>query len=268
LQGRRFGFRGGKVEDPDRQAASGSTAEAVESIPDRIIRVARELINETGDFNLSMRELAARARVSLRTPYQHFGSKGGIITEILHRDQAQYAPMRPRATDAQLVDAFFEVLEASIPFIGARQSFYRALFRASGAYSGGRESEPARENQRGLTLWCRRASRTGLLRPEINPDIAAEALTNIIAAEWRHWANSEFDIALAGLRMGFGFAALLGGLGSPELAEQMRERTAQYQAALEQYEDPSGVVASGVLERQGSSTPNRGRRDAQLAREG
>src|SRR5271168_2287443 len=41
----------------------------------RIIEAARALIRETGNAGLSMRALAARAGVSLATPYNLFGSK-------------------------------------------------------------------------------------------------------------------------------------------------------------------------------------------------
>ena len=224
------------------------TVEVAEGVRDRIVRIARELINETGDFDLSMRDLAARARVSLRTPYQHFGSKSGIITEILHRDQAQYRPLLRRASDEELADALFENIMTGVEFLRARQPFYRALFRATQAYSGGGETEPARENQRTLTAWCRRASKAGLLQPHIVPEIVAEVLTNITAAEYRYWANSSFDIRLAGLRLSFGDAAVLAGLGTEPFAAAMRRKAAEFQIAIQQYEDPSGIEGARLVE--------------------
>ena len=44
-----------------------------------IISAARDLIRETGNAGLSMRGLAARAGVSLATPYNLFGSKRAIV---------------------------------------------------------------------------------------------------------------------------------------------------------------------------------------------
>src|SRR5271156_2538702 len=49
----------------------------------RIIRAARELIRETGNAGLSMRVLAAKAGVSLATPYNLFGSKRAIVLAVL-----------------------------------------------------------------------------------------------------------------------------------------------------------------------------------------
>src|SRR5690349_12874603 len=97
---------------------------AAESVEERLVRVARELINETGDFDLSMRNLAARARVSLRTPYQVFGSKNAIITEILRHDQEQAGFQLTHGSDADLADTLFDQLSRGIKFMGARQPFY------------------------------------------------------------------------------------------------------------------------------------------------
>ena len=49
----------------------------------RIIQAARDLIRDTGDAGLSMRALAARAGVSLATPYNLFGSKRAIVMAVL-----------------------------------------------------------------------------------------------------------------------------------------------------------------------------------------
>ena len=49
----------------------------------RIIAAARDLIKETGDTGLSMRAIAARAGVSLTTPYNLFGSKRAIVIALL-----------------------------------------------------------------------------------------------------------------------------------------------------------------------------------------
>ena len=49
----------------------------------RIVAAARDLIRETGDAGLSMRAIAARANVSLTTPYSLFGSKRAIVIAVL-----------------------------------------------------------------------------------------------------------------------------------------------------------------------------------------
>jgi len=64
------------------------------------------------------------------------------------------------------------------------------------------------------------------------PEIVAEILTNIFAAELRHWANSSFDIKLASLRIRFGIAAVLAGLGSRPFSATMWAYALEFQNAL------------------------------------
>ena len=54
----------------------------------RIVRAARDLIRETGDTDLSMRMLAQRAKVSLSTPYNLFGSKRAVVLAVLEIGRA------------------------------------------------------------------------------------------------------------------------------------------------------------------------------------
>jgi len=48
----------------------------------RLIRAARDLITERADGSFSMQELAARAELSLATPYNLLGSKAAILQEV------------------------------------------------------------------------------------------------------------------------------------------------------------------------------------------
>lgn len=59
----------------------------------RLVRAARELIAEREDGGFSMPELAERAGLSLATPYNLFGSKAAVLTQVFqglvrsfHRD--------------------------------------------------------------------------------------------------------------------------------------------------------------------------------------
>jgi AcrR family transcriptional regulator len=212
--------------------AKPRATDVAESVADRLIRVARDLIDETGGFDLPMRDLAARARVSLRTPYQVFGSKSAIIGEILHRDQEQAGFELLPASDDKLSETLFRQLLRGMEFMGARQPFYRALFKGAQGYSDEDDFDTARGIQKQFTLWCHRASSARLLRRDVAPELVAEVLTNLFAAELRYWANSDFDIRLAGLRITFGIAAVLAGLGTNTFAIEMRSKADEFQAAI------------------------------------
>ena len=201
---------------------------------ERLIDVARQIISETGNFDFSMREFATRARVSMTTPYRLFGSKGGIILAVLRSDQTEYRATAAKATDEQIPTSIFVEFARGMTFFSQRQSFYRSLFRAAFSISGDVSEDPAREVLPGMIKWSRRAQRLGLLRSDVDPSAAGDALTSVYSAEMRLWANSEYDLDLALARCSFATASLLAGLGADPYAAQMRERAIAAQTAIAQ----------------------------------
>lgn len=95
----------------------------------RIIEAAHELIRETGNAGLSMRALAARAGVSLATPYNLFGSKRAIIWAVLddvREYQDRFAKLRP--TDP--IERIFAALDLALEFYKNDHKFYKTLWAA------------------------------------------------------------------------------------------------------------------------------------------
>jgi AcrR family transcriptional regulator len=201
----------------------------------RILAVARQLIQETGDFDLPMRQLAARAQVSLRTPYEYFGSKAGVIGAILVDDLEDFKEHVSQLSSADALEHIFDRVQWGIDFYALNQPFYRALFRATQAYVADRDQEPARQPQGSFQRLCVRASRAGLIRPEIDPGHLGETLTDIFASNLRLWAMEDFDIQLVSLRINFGFGAVLAGVASEAAVERMRAHVVQYQQAIDSF---------------------------------
>src|SRR3954471_44805 len=59
----------------------GARAKAM-SRSDRFIEVAMELLNETGRTDFTVQELVERSKTSLRSFYQHFGSKDELLLAL------------------------------------------------------------------------------------------------------------------------------------------------------------------------------------------
>lgn len=79
---------------------------------DRILAAADEIIRQEGMEALSMRYLADYAGVSLRTPYNLFGSKTVILGELLFRTlRQQVIPLPPRPQDGA-IDALLGLIDA------------------------------------------------------------------------------------------------------------------------------------------------------------
>lgn len=211
-------------------------AKRPEDKTERILAAAQDIIRETGDFDLPMRMLAARAQVSLRTPYELFGSKNGVIRSLLKQDQAVFLKSVNEIRSSDQLENFFDRVRHGIGFYSDKQPFYRALFRATQAYSGGDETEPARENLRAFGILSARARTAGLIRPEIDPLAFGEVLTDIFASNVRTWASSTFDIALLTHKICYGFAVALAAVATEPAAARMRDHILDFQEAIHAFD--------------------------------
>jgi AcrR family transcriptional regulator len=216
----------------------------LEAKASQLLVVAREIIRETGEFDLPMRQLAARAQVSLRTPYEIFGSKAGIIRAILKSDQLVFHDQLRRLKSEDPLANLFDRIRLGFGMYRREQPFYRALFRATQGYSGGGETEPARENLRPFRILVRRVQAAGFLEPDLDPDVFGETMTDIFAANLRTWASSSFDVDLAYLKIAFGWASLLSAAATPPHRARMREQALDYQRQILAFEDGRGEAAS------------------------
>jgi len=131
----------------------------------RIMAAARDLIRETGDTNLSMRTIAKRAKVSLATPYNLFGSKRAVVLAVLEdeRDFAErFASLRP----VNSIDHLFQALALAVGYYTDDPDFYLTLWKAmldTNGKEGGGLSTPQRRAQ-SHALWrtlLERAQRDG-----------------------------------------------------------------------------------------------------------
>src|SRR5580693_4301201 len=93
----------------------------------RIVTAARDLIRETGDTGLSMRAIAARAQVSLSTPYNLFGSKRAIVLAVLE-DIREFNEQFARLASVNAVERLFQALAMSIRYYVDDPDFYRTLW--------------------------------------------------------------------------------------------------------------------------------------------
>src|ERR1700744_217344 len=102
----------GRAQEAEMTASLGRREAGKAERRQRIIEAARELIRETGNAGLSMRALAARARVSLATPYNLFGSKHAIILAVLE-DVRQYEELFAASRVTGAVERIFMALDLS-----------------------------------------------------------------------------------------------------------------------------------------------------------
>lgn len=212
-------------------AGTADAAEPLDARRERVLRTARDIIERSGDFNLPMRTLASEAQVSLRIPYELFGSKPGIIQAILMEDIREFGDQIAHLDLSMTLDLVFVRLVMGIENYRRRQPFYQALFRAS---QSSEYFEPARLS---LIQWrseFRRLKDLRFLRPDIDTDLLSQTLTDICFAALGSWARGEIDIDFAAERAGYGWALALQSAATKTHAPQMQIRVQEYQSKLTQ----------------------------------
>ena len=93
----------------------------------RIVEAVRALIRETGDTGLSMRAIAARANVSLATPYNLFGSKRGVVMAVLE-DARGFQEKFSTLKNLSAVERIFKALSLTFAYHVQDPEFYRTLW--------------------------------------------------------------------------------------------------------------------------------------------
>lgn len=105
-----------------------------------ILKSALKLFCARGYDAVGVQEIVDLAGVTKPTLYYYFGSKQGLLEEILHSNSAILEGMIQEAVDApgQISEVLYRVARAYFDFAGTHRQFY--LFMLSQFYSG-RESE-------------------------------------------------------------------------------------------------------------------------------
>jgi AcrR family transcriptional regulator len=199
----------------------------------RIVTAARDLIRETGDTGLSMRAIAARARVSLSTPYNLFGSKRAIVLAVLEDIQEfneRFA--RLRSTDA--VERIFQALSMSIGFYVEDPDFYRTLwtgvFDMTGASVRNALAMPERD-----AFWLalvNAAAQEGALSPGIDTGLLLRNLDLTFGAVMLNWVLGALSIEELEPAAALGYALALRGAAAPAWQSPLANRIAEQQDRL------------------------------------
>lgn len=146
----------------------------------RILDAAEVLIAETGDTSFATRELAIRAGVSAATPFNHFGSKRGILSAIVDRSLERLATRREHPTRlGDPLERIFRHADAVVFYYAAKPKLFRPVF----GELVGNEATRYHTLQQANTTWrigLDAAAEAGQLRPGRDLDVIA----NQLEANW------------------------------------------------------------------------------------
>ena len=200
----------------------------------RIIQAARQLIRETGNAGLSMRALAARAGVSLATPYNLFGSKRAIVLAV-HQDIREFHQRFSVTRSADPVERIFAAVDMSVDFYVGDPQFYKTLWGA--VFDTTDEVRTEIFNPKRDAFWqglVRAAAEAGAIAKEIDLDMLAHQLDYLFRSAILDWVVGEMAPEALAPTIRLGYALILKGAASPEWRGPLQARIAESQAFLKQ----------------------------------
>jgi len=159
-----------------------------------VLDTARVFIEAHGVEQLSMRRLAEEAEVSVRTLYNHFGDKEGLLTALVQRslDSIDVAVHHLSATDP--IERIWEAITVSIDKTVA--DVPKAVVRA--VVMDDRLVKLVNVRWTGWDLIVAElgaATKAGALRAEIDPAILAEHAAMVLFHLQRQWSAGEINDA-------------------------------------------------------------------------
>jgi len=198
----------------------------------RIIQAAHELIRETGNAGLSMRALAARAGVSLATPYNLFGSKRAILLSVLD-DIREYLNRFSQLRSTDPLERLFGALDICVDFYVADPVFYRTVWAA--LFDPSDEFRSQIFNSKRFAFWeglVRDVAQAGVIVPEVDVEILSRALDRSFGAAMLDWVTKDLTDAQLGPTIRYAYALTLKGAASPEWRGPLDARIQESQAAI------------------------------------
>ena len=198
----------------------------------RIIQAARDLIRDTGDAGLSMRALAARAGVSLATPYNLFGSKRAIVLAVL-QDVREFIDRFSNLPAADPLERIFATVDLSISYYVADPRFYRTLWSTvfdTADEVRGEVLSPQRDAfWRSLVM---AAAEAGVIEASVNLDLLQRQLDFILRAAMLDWVVGEIksDSLAPTIRLGYGL--ILCGAATESWRKRLQDHIQADQSAV------------------------------------
>ncbi|HYE51554.1 MAG TPA: TetR/AcrR family transcriptional regulator [Azospirillaceae bacterium] len=198
----------------------------------RIIHAARDLIRETGNTGLSMRALAARAGVSLATPYNLFGSKRAILLSVLD-DIREFLDRFDHLRSTDPLEKLFGALDICVDFYLADPIFYRTIWAA--LFDPSDEFRSQIFNSKRAAVWeglVQNVAKAGVLTPDVDVELMFKTLDRIFGAAMLDWVTGELTDAQLGPTIRYGYALVLKGAASPDWRGPLEARIQESQAAI------------------------------------
>lgn len=199
----------------------------------RIIHAARDLIRETGNAGLSMRALAARAGVSLATPYNLFGSKRAIVLAVLD-DVRVFQDRFANVKSTDPLERIFTALDMAVEIYVADPPFYRTLWAA--VFDASDDVRREIFNSTRNAFWrdlVVGAAKAGVVAADVNVELLFRVLDRSFESAMLEWVMGEQEADRLSATVRYGYALILKGAASDDWRGPLAARVAESQARIE-----------------------------------
>jgi AcrR family transcriptional regulator len=191
----------------------------------RILEAAAQLIRTTGGTGLSMRTLAQRAEVSLATPYNLFGSKGGVLMALQFSSLERLEQAMEELSPRDPIEQVLEVAHRGARIYTGDPSFWLPLMQAHWLARGDIQESPL--HPRIVALWersLRAGVEAGRLIPEANPEFVARMLVICFYGVLIMWIQGSLDGDGFRTHVLYGFVLTLLGVATPAARGKLMKR--------------------------------------------
>jgi AcrR family transcriptional regulator len=205
---------------------------AKEGRRERIVAAAHDLMSEVGVEEMSMKQVAARAEVSLSTVYNLFDSKEAVLSRVFSESFERYRAVMDRTLSPDPLERIFQAVDISGDLYSAEPDFYRSAVWLVGRGSSLKTSlqEPR------VRFWCALVEnlvKAGLLSPAADPTIlGAFCIVPLFATGYQAWCAGEAHIDEFRARVKLGIALILTAYATPQAEAPLADRRREFEAAL------------------------------------
>jgi AcrR family transcriptional regulator len=179
----------------------------------RLTKAARALISEKPAGNFSMTELAARAGLSLATPYNLFGSKTAILQAVFRTEAIGFHKRTGSLANAPPVTQVLTMIDNIVAVFGREPAFYRSLTRSLMAITPDELSASILPISDSMFLpLVEGLVGAGAIRPPIPASVISTHLLRVFNSIFLLWAAQNWDASRLHRELRTGFALCFIGL--------------------------------------------------------
>jgi AcrR family transcriptional regulator len=207
----------------------------------RIIAAARDLIRETGNAGLSTRALAARAGVSLATPYNLFGSKRAIVLAVL-QDVREFHERFSIVHTTDPLERIFVAMDMKVACYVADPDVYKVMWSA--VFDTSDDVRSVLYNPRRDAFWLSlidNAAEAGALLEGVDAGLLLQQLDHMSRSVMLEWIHGELDLGLLRPTMRHGVGLILGGAAAAEWRGPLVARMLEAQRCIRAPKAASGT---------------------------